>query len=145
MRHVVFIIAYIFFLFEDFRKKKISSTALAIYAIVALMTVFITKKDMNSARVIDLIYSVGFGLIIYLLSYFSGEGIGFADGMYFLINGFLLTLKENIILFFSGLLVAFIVGIFMFMFCKKKEKEDLRLPFMPCILPAIIGFIICIV
>lgn len=145
MRYVVFIIAYIYFLFEDFKKKKISTTALAIYAVVALMTAFITKKNISNGKLIDLIYSVGFGMIIYFLSYFSGEGIGFADGMYFVINGFLLTLKENVIIFFSGLLVAFIVGIFMFMFCKQKRKKDLRLPFMPCILPAIIGLIVCIV
>ena len=116
MRYIVFLIAYIYFLIIDIRKQRIDMFSLVIYAILALFAIAYDKNNINMARFVDLIYSVLFGLVIYFLSYFSEEGIGLADGIYFVINGFLLTLKENIILFLTGLLVAFIIGIFLFYF-----------------------------
>lgn len=145
MNYILFFIAYLYFLYNDFRKKEISTVALIIYAVLALLSVAINKNVMTMEKFIDMIFSVAFGLIIYMLSYFSEEGIGIADGMFFVINGFILTLKENIILFFTGLFVAFIIGVIMIICKKTNNKKDLRLPFMPCFLPAIIGYIICIV
>lgn len=145
MRHIIFLIAYVYFLLIDFRRKEIDIVALTIYAIAALITIAITRNEINVERLIDMIFSVAFGLTIYFLAYFSGEGIGLADGMYFVINGLLLTLKENIILFLTGIVVAFIIGMVTFYIGKNKNKKDLRLPFMPCFLPAIIGYIICTV
>lgn len=145
MRHIVFLIAYIYFLLIDFRKKEIDIFALTIYAIAALLTIAITSNEINAENLIDTMFSIAFGLAIYFLSYFSGEGIGLADGMYFVINGLLLSLKENIILFLSGIIVACIIGMFTFHLGKFKNKRNLRLPFMPCFLPAIIGYIVCTV
>ena len=145
MRHIVFIIAYICFLIMDFRRKEINVWALTIYAIAALVTIAYTRNEISFNGLVDMIYSLAFGLAIYLLSYYSGEGIGLADGMYFVINGFLLTLKENILLFLSGIMVAFVIGIFTFYVKKNYQKKDMRMPFMPCFLPAIIGYIICTV
>lgn len=145
LRHIVFLIAYIYFVYNDFKRRQIKTVAMAAYAIAALITVTLTKDAITMNRFVDILFSIGFGLIIYMLSYFSGEGIGIADGMYFVINGFLLTLKENLILFFTGIMVAFIIGIIMFIVCKKRNRGEMQLPFMPCFLPAIIGYIICIV
>lgn len=145
MRHTIFLIAYIYFLLIDFRRKEIDIVALTIYAIASLITIAITRNEINVERLVDMIFSIAFGLAIYFLAYFSGEGIGLADGMYFVINGLLLTLKENIILFLTGIVVAFIIGMVTFYIGKNKNKKDLRLPFMPCFLPAIIGYIICTV
>ena len=128
-----------------FRRKEIYVWALTIYAIAALVTIAYTRNEISFNGLVDMIYSLAFGLAIYLLSYYSGEGIGLADGMYFVINGFLLTLKENILLFLSGIKVAFVIGIFTFYVKKNYQKKDMRMPFMPCFLPAIIGYIICTV
>ena len=145
MRHIIFIIAYICFLIMDFRRKEINVLALSVYALVSLITLALTRNEINFNRLVDMIFSVAFGLTIYLLSYFSGEGIGLADGMYFVINGFLLTLKENIMLFLSGIMVAFVIGMITFCVKKNYKKRDMRMPFMPCFLPAIIGYILCTV
>ncbi len=145
MRHIVFLIAYIYFLFIDLRKKEIGIVALSAYAVFALISVAATRSDITVSRLIDTVYSISFGLVIYFLSYFSMEGIGLADGLYFVINGLLLTLKENLILFLTGLMVAFVVGIFLYYFGNNRAKKDTRMPFMPCFLPAIIGYIVCIV
>ena len=145
MRHIVFLIAYIYFLLIDCRRKEIDILALTIYAVVALLTIAMTSNEINTESLVDTIFSIAFGLAIYFLSYFSGEGIGLADGMYFVVNGLLLSLKENIILFLTGIVVAFIVGMFSFYLGRFKNKKNLRLPFMPCFLPAIIGYIICTV
>lgn len=143
MRHTIFLIGYIYFLFIDLRKKEIDLTALIIYGIMAFFTISLTRNDITSEKLIDMIFSIAFGLVVYLLSYFSNEGIGLADGMYFVINGFLLSLKENLILFLTGLIVAFVIG--MFTFYIGKGNKNMRLPFMPCFLPAIVGYILCIV
>ena len=143
MRHTIFLIGYIYFLFIDLRKKEIDLTALIIYGIMAFFTISLTRNDITSEKLIDMIFSIAFGLVVYLLSYFSNEGIGLADGMYFVINGFLLSLKENLILFLTGLIVAFVIG--MFKFYIGKGNKNMRLPFMPCFLPAIVGYILCTV
>lgn len=145
MRYIVFIIAYIYFLAIDIKKQRIDMISLSVYAVIALITIALTRDEITAAKLTDIIFSVIFGLVIYFLSYFSDEGIGLADGIYFVINGLLLSLKENMILFLTGLLVAFFIGIFMFYFGNKKSRELVRMPFMPCFLPAIIGYIICIV
>jgi len=145
MRYIVFLIAYICFLIMDIRRQEIDLIALSIYGVAALVTLSFDKDSLTMIKLVDILYSILFGLIIYLLSYFSGEGIGLADGIYFVINGLLLTLKENMILFVSGLFVAFIIGMFMFYLQKNNSKRLQRLPFMPCFLPAIIGYILCIV
>lgn len=143
MRHTIFLIGYIYFLFIDLRRKEIDLIALIIYGAMALFTLSITRNEITPDRLIDMIFSIAFGLVIYLLSYFSKEGIGLADGMYFVINGFLLSLKENLVLFLTGLIVAFVIG--MFTYYLRKSSRNLRIPFMPCFLPAIIGYILCTV
>ena len=145
MRYIVFLIAYLYFLYIDIRKQRLDIVSLFIYAIAALLTIAIDRNNVSMTKLVDIIYSIIFGLVIYFVSYFSNEGIGLADGIYFVINGLLLTLKENMILFLTGLLVAFFIGIFMFYFKSNKSKKLMRLPFLPCFLPAIIGYILCIV
>ena len=123
MRYIVFLIAYICFLIMDIRRQEIDLIALSIYGVAALVTLSFDKDSLTMIKLVDILYSILFGLIIYLLSYFSGEGIGLADGIYFVINGLLLTLKENMILFVSGLFVAFIIGMFMFYLQKNSSKR----------------------
>ncbi len=145
MRHMVFVIAYIFFLYKDIREKKIGMIPLLIYALISLLTLVVVKDSITISSLKDMVFSIAFGLVIYLVSLFSDEGIGVADGIYFIINGLLLTLKENLILFLTGMLVAFIIGIFFYYFGNGKSRTESRIPFIPCFLPAIIGYIICIV
>ena len=145
MRYLVFLIAYLYFLYLDIRKQNIDIVSLSIYAAIALFTVAIDRNNISMTKFVDIIYSIIFGLVIYFLSYFSDEGIGLADGIYFVINGLLLTLRENMILFLTGLLVAFFIGIFMYYFNSNSSKRIVRMPFLPCFLPAIIGYILCIV
>ena len=99
MRHMVFVIAYIFFLYKDIREKKIGMIPLLIYALISLLTLVVVKDSITISSLKDMVFSIAFGLVIYLVSLFSDEGIGVADGIYFIINGLLLTLKENFILF----------------------------------------------
>ncbi|MBO6134885.1 MAG: hypothetical protein J6O09_03835 [Lachnospiraceae bacterium] len=142
---MVFVIAYIFFLYKDIREKKIGMIPLLIYALISLLTLVVVKDSITISSLKDMVFSIAFGLVIYLVSLFSDEGIGVADGIYFIINGLLLTLKENFILFLTGMLVAFIIGIFFYYFGNGKSRTESRIPFIPCFLPAIIGYIICIV
>lgn len=129
----------------DIKRQEIDLVALSVYAVVALVTLSLDRDSVTMTKLVDISFSIVFGLIIYLLSYFSGEGIGLADGIYFVINGLLLTLKENMVLFLTGLFVAFVIGMFMYYLQRNNSKRLQRLPFMPCFLPAIIGYILCIV
>ena len=95
MRYIVFLIAYLYFLYLDIRRQHIDLVSLSIYGVIALFTIAMDRNNMSMTKFVDIIYSLIFGLVIYLLSYFSDEGIGLADGIYFVINGLLLTLKEN--------------------------------------------------
>lgn len=143
LRHIIFLLCYIYFLWEDIRKKEIPKISLVLYAIIAFITLWLTREQINNERFFDILLSVAFGLVIYMLSYFSGEGIGLADGMFFVISGLLLSLKENLLLFLSGLFIAFMIGVFLFLFNKNKDRDNWTMPFIPCFLPAIIGYIIC--
>jgi peptidoglycan/LPS O-acetylase OafA/YrhL len=129
----------------DVKERKMELTALIVYALAALITVGYTRESITFSNVTDILLSIAFGIVIYLLSFFSDEGIGLADGVYFVINGLLLTLKENLLLFLTGMFVAFVIGIFLYYFGNIKSRKESRIPFLPCFLPAIIGYIICIV
>ncbi len=145
MKHIVFLIAYIYFLYNDLRHKQIELAALIVYAGFALVTVAMTRDTVTTSMVTEYLLSIAFGMVIYFLSYFSSEGIGLADGLYFVINGLLLPLKENLVLFLTGILIAFIIGIFLFYYGNAAGKQGPRIAFFPCFLPAIIGYILCIV
>lgn len=145
IRYIVFIIAYLYFLWSDVRNREIHTIAIAIYAIFALMTISLSRNVMSINKLIDIIFSISFGLIIYMLAYFSKGGMGIADGMYFVINGLLLTLKENIFVFFSGIIIAFIIGIVIFIRNRGKHVKDIDIPFLPCCIPGVIGIVLCIV
>lgn len=145
IKHTIFLIAYLYFLYTDFRRKEVSIFAIGLYGFASLMYIALSNEIATMERFIDLIYSICFGLCICLLAYLSREGLGFADGIFFLINGFILTLKENILLFLSGIFVAFIVGIVLYIIYKKQGKENMVIPFMPCFIPAVIVYIICTV
>ena len=145
MKHIVFLIAYLYFLYMDVKERKMELSALIVYAIAAFVALGCTRESITFSSVVDILLSISFGFVIYLLSLFSGEGIGIADGVYFVINGLLLTLKENLLLFLTGMFVAFVIGIFLYYFGNARSRKESRIPFLPCFLPAIIGYIICIV
>ena len=74
MRHIVFLIAYIYFLLIDCRRKEIDILALTIYAVVALLTIAMTSNEINTEKLIDTIFSIAFGLAIYFYHIFQERG-----------------------------------------------------------------------
>ena len=144
LKHLIFLISYIYFLISDIRQKKIKNYALLIYGIVGVLLCIFEYRILNFTFFKDTLLSIGFGMIIMFVSCISKEGIGKADGIYFILNGLYLSLSENVSLFLSGIFVAFIFG--MVLIVIKREKKYLKgtMPFMPCLLPMVIGYIICI-
>ena len=144
MKQLIFLISYIYFLISDIRQKKIKNIALLQYGVIGILLCIFENRFLNFSFLCDTLLSVGFGMVIMLVSYISKEGIGKADGIYFILNGLYLDLKENVILFLSGIFFAFIFGVVLVII--KREKKSLKetMPFMPCLLPTVFWYILCI-
>ena len=49
------LLLYIYFLYNDFREKKINVIAIGVYGLVALISIFFTGNDISMSKFIDIL------------------------------------------------------------------------------------------
>ena len=78
----------------------------------------------------------GTGLLI--ISYCTKGAVGKGDGLFFLVSGLYLGFWKCLALLFCGLLFcsAWGLGMLIWGFCAGKKVKDIRLPFLPFLIPA---------
>jgi leader peptidase (prepilin peptidase)/N-methyltransferase len=131
---------------EDFKEKKISVLLLWAAGSVAAAwmagyyMILLDWTDMNEAYLWLIMRGTALipGAVLLALSGITKGAIGKGDGLFFLVSGMYLGFWDNIALLFCGLLLCSFWGMGMFiwgMFGKKKIK-NIRLPFLPFLIPA---------
>ncbi len=77
----------------------------------------------------------GTGLLI--ISYCTKGAVGKGDGLFFLVSGLYLGFWKCLALLFCGLLFcsAWGLGMLIWGFCAGKKVKDIRLPFLPFLIP----------
>ena len=142
LNELSFIIFFIIIAIKDIKKKYISHELLTMYLVVGIL-ICLLKIYNNCFDYLELIKSLIFGLLIYLLSKLSRECIGTGDAIYFIINSLYISFYDNLMLFLIGIFTAGGIGFILFIVNKGKIKNK-TIAFIPCITLGIIWRILCL-
>lgn len=109
----------------DIRKKMVSGIVLLIFAIIGWIFYF----ALNPMNILVLAGGMGIGVIVVLISKITDGQIGMGDGGLLCVTGIYMGLYKNLELFFGGLLLASLWGIFLLV--TKRGKRKTEIPFVP--------------
>ena len=142
LNELSFIIFFIIIAIKDIKIKYISHELLTMYLVVGIL-ICLLKIYNNCFDYLELIKSLIFGLLIYLLSKLSRECIGTGDAIYFIINSLYISFYDNLMLFLIGIFTAGGIGFILFIVNNGKIKNK-TIAFIPCITLGIIWRILCL-
>lgn len=115
---------------EDLHEKKIRSFEILIFGILGLLFHLIFKR----LSIENLLGGLLIGAGLLLISWLSGEQIGYGDGLLFLVTGIFLGFWDNMILLWGAAILMGLVSLFLYLTGKIGRKE--RIPFIPFVLLA---------
>ena len=134
IREIAFIVFLIIVSIIDIKYKKINISYFIIYFLIGIFLVFFNLIFNEVVNFYDISKSIIFGLLIIFVSIITNNGIGRADGLYFLINSLYVSFSMNIYLFITGLYFLFLISIFIYI-KRKGNIKHIAIPFLPCLLP----------
>ncbi len=82
----------------------------------------------------DMLGGVAVGAAVLLIAWIGRECVGIGDGIMLMVTGIFLGFWENLALFFTALLLA--GGVALFLLAAKRKERSYRLPFLPFLLAA---------
>ena len=127
---IVLIIMTIF----DIREGKLPAMALAVSAILSLLTmVLFYRSDIKSG-----IFGMIVGIFIYIFARLS-KVIGEGDGLLLMITGLLLGIIGNIELIFVAVFIAALVSIVLIAVFKFDKKR--KMPFVPYLMVSYVAIV----
>lgn len=93
---------------------------------------------MGECSFLDFISSMIPGICLLILSFLSRGAIGIGDGLFFLVSGWLLSIQENLLLLFGGLLLCggYSLGyLVVSQFTGHYGNRKTVIPFLPFLMP----------
>lgn len=121
---------------EDIRRKQIRLNPVLFFGILGIF--FHMLWRVQSIENILLGMSVGVALLF--LSVLTGGKIGAGDAVLLIVTGIYLGLKQNLELFFYGLLLCSMWALGLLILRKKNRKDSV--PFVPFLLAAYMGMLV---
>lgn len=85
------------------------------------------------------------GIFLLILSFLTREAIGIGDGLFFLVSGWMLSLQENLILLFGGLLLCSGYSLGYLVVSQWRNQDSARktvIPFLPFLIPVGIWIVV---
>ena len=134
IREIVFILFLILVSIADIRQKKINISFFIIYFLVGIFLLALNLLFNERISFYDMSKSIIFGLLIIFVSIITNNGIGRADGLYFLVNSLYVSFSMNIYLFISGLYILFLISVITYI-KRNGNIKHMAIPFLPCLLP----------
>ena len=122
---------------EDIKKKKIHLNPVLMCGILGIF--FHMLWRMQSME--DLLLGMSVGVVLLILSVLTGGRIGAGDAVLLIVTGIYLGLKQNLELFFGGLILCSIWALGLLLLHKKNRKDSI--PFVPFLLASYIGMLAC--
>ena len=116
----------------DIRSRSVSVLRQAIFWVFAV----IFNIEFYYQTLSSVLGGMALGIFLLLVAYVTREGIGYGDGLVFIVTGTYVGLAKNAKLLFASLVVAAVAGIGVYLFKKRDFKA--QLPFLPCVLIAYI-------
>ena len=134
IRNLIFIVSLIYCSISDIKYKKISLCFFVIYFITGIILIILNLILKEQINIQNINKSIILGLLIILISILTNNGVGRADGLYFLINSLYVSFNINLYLLITGMYILFIISIFIYI-KRAGNIKHLALPFLPCLLP----------
>lgn len=121
---------------EDIRKKKICVNLVLIYGIIGVFLHMIWQQY----TIQNLLAGMAVGVLLLIFSVISGGKVGIGDGVILMVTGIYLGVKQNMELFFTGLLLCGVWAALLLIFHKKSRKDEI--PFVPFLFAAYLGMLV---
>ena len=122
---------------EDIKKKQIRLNSVLIFGILGIF--FHMLWRMQSIE--NLLLGMSVGVVLLFLSVLTGGRIGAGDAVLLIVTGIYLGLEQNLELFFCGLLLCSMWSLGLLVMRKKSRKDSV--PFVPFLLAAYMGMLVC--
>ena len=110
----------------DLKWRKVNVAAVVLLGVA----VFIYRICI-STEAAELMLGMVPGLVVLLVSYVTGESIGFGDGMMLCVLGLFFGIKQTLAVFGMALVLCAVLAILLLV-CKRANKKT-ELPFLPCL------------
>lgn len=127
MKELLVFILLIILTISDVKKREISLAVISLFAIIGVIMIGID----SDRDIWGIIIGILVGIMLIFFSYISREGIGYGDGLVFIVTGLYLGGYRNIELLLTSVFLASLYGIIIFIICKNYRK---RIPFIPFIM-----------
>lgn len=144
LKNLFFLLFLIKFSINDFKYKRITLKSFFIYLIIGIVILILSIINQNKIEFVEIIKSIAFGSIIIFISIVTKSAIGRGDGIYFIINAFYINFITNITMFITGIYIMFLFCIFIYI-KNNGNVKNLKLPFIPFLLPYGIWSFLCTV
>lgn len=121
---------------EDIKKKRIRLNPLLAFGILGIFFHMLWRMQ----SIGDLLLGMTVGVVLLFLSVLTGGKIGMGDAILLIVTGIYLGLRQNLELFFYGLLMCSMWALGLLILRKKSRKDSI--PFVPFLLAAYMGMLV---
>lgn len=123
--------------YYDVRHRRIP-----LYVIIsALAAALVMLLCLHHEAITGYVGGAAIGIVLLLAGRLTAEGIGYGDGLAFVVTGMLLGMRENMVLLCISLVLSAFYSIFL-VICKKGNRKT-AIPFLPFMLCACIVLLFC--
>lgn len=121
---------------EDIKKKRIRLNPLLAFGILGIFFHMLWRMQ----SIGDLLLGMTVGVVLLFLSVLTGGKIGMGDAVLLIVTGIYLGLRQNLELFFYGLIMCSMWALGLLILRKKSRKDSI--PFVPFLLAAYMGMLV---
>lgn len=115
---------------EDLRYRSIRMDWVILFLIAGILMQWIEPEE----SLLSVLAGCGIGMLLILISYFPGIGLGSGDGWIFVVTGIFLGGIKNALLCYLSFVLAAVIGSLGIMISKRwGNKKNHTLPFLPFI------------
>ena len=122
---------------QDIKKKQIRLNMVLFFGILGILLHMLWRMQ----SIENLLLGMSVGVVLLFLSVLTGGRIGAGDAVLLIVTGIYLGLEQNLELFFCGLFMCSMCSLVLFVLRKKGRKDSV--PFVPFLLAAYMGMLVC--
>lgn len=122
---------------EDIKRKQIRLNPVLFFGILGIFLHMLFRMQ----SIENILLGMSVGVVLLFLSVLTGGRIGMGDAVLLIVTGIYLGLEKNLELFFCGLLLCSMWALGLMVLRKKNRKDSI--PFVPFLLAAYMGMLVC--
>ena len=122
---------------QDIKKKQIRLNLVLFFGILGVLFHMLWRIQ----SIENLLLGMSVGVALLFLSVLTGGRIGAGDAVLLIVTGIYLGLEQNLELFFGGLVMCSICSLALLVLRKKGRNDSI--PFVPFLLAAYMGMLVC--